>query len=62
MANGRAVISHVVINCFDFPKMLEYYTKTLGFQLSDHRQDRPQGDICFLTFDPRGRASPARAE
>lgn len=51
MANGRAAISHVVINCFDFPKMLEYYTKTLGFQLSDIGKIGA-GDICFLTFDP----------
>ncbi len=51
MANGRATISHVVINCFDFGKMVEYYTKTLGFYLSDIGT---VGDIelCFLTFDP----------
>ena len=51
MANGRATISHVVINCFDFRKMVEYYTKTLGFYLSDIGT---VGDIelCFLTFDP----------
>jgi catechol 2,3-dioxygenase len=51
MANGRAVISHVVINCFDFHKMVDYYTKTLGFFLSDIGQI---GDtnLCFLTFDP----------
>jgi catechol 2,3-dioxygenase len=51
MANGRAVISHVVINCFDFPKMLEHYTKTLGFQVSDIGRIGDT-DICFLTFDP----------
>jgi catechol 2,3-dioxygenase-like lactoylglutathione lyase family enzyme len=51
MANGRATISHVVINCFDFQKMLDYYTKTLGFQLSDIGKIG-EGDICFLTFDP----------
>jgi catechol 2,3-dioxygenase-like lactoylglutathione lyase family enzyme len=51
MANGRAIISHVVINCFDFPKMLEFYTKTLGFQLSDIGK-AGANDLCFLTFDP----------
>lgn len=51
MANGRAAISHVVINCFDFPKMLDFYTKTLGFHISDIGKAGPN-DICFLTFDP----------
>ena len=51
MANGRPMISHVVINCFDFDKMLEYYTTVLGFQISDNGKI---GDtqLCFLTFDP----------
>ena len=51
MANGRPAISHVVVNCFDFPKMLDYYTKTLGFYLSDIGNIGGT-DICFLTFDP----------
>ena len=51
MANGRATISHVVINCFDFGAMLTYYTKTLGFFLSDIGKIGGS-DICFLTFDP----------
>jgi catechol 2,3-dioxygenase len=51
MANGRPAISHVVINCFDFPKMVEYYTKTLGFYLSDIGTVGST-DLCFLTFDP----------
>jgi catechol 2,3-dioxygenase len=51
MAHGRAVISHVVINCFDFQKMLEHYTKKLGFQVSDIG-NIGGNDICFLTFDP----------
>ena len=51
MANGRAVISHVVINCFDFRKMVDYYTKTLGFFLSDIGSIG-ETDLCFLTFDP----------
>jgi len=51
MANGRAVISHVVINCFDFGRMVDYYTKTLGFYLSDIGQIG-ETQLCFLTFDP----------
>lgn len=51
MANGRPVISHAVINCFDFAKMLEHYTKILGFHLSDIGQIGG-GDIAFLTLDP----------
>jgi catechol 2,3-dioxygenase len=51
MANGRAAISHVVINCFDVQKMLEHYTKTLGFQISD-RGKIGATELCFLTFDP----------
>jgi len=51
MAHGRPVISHVVINCFDFPKMLEFYTKVLGFQLSDIGKIGGT-DLCFLTLDP----------
>jgi catechol 2,3-dioxygenase-like lactoylglutathione lyase family enzyme len=51
MAKGRAAISHVVINCFDFPKMLDFYTKILGFHISDSGKAGPN-DIAFLTFDP----------
>jgi catechol-2,3-dioxygenase len=51
MANGRPIISHVVINCFDFQRMLEHYTKTLGFFLSDIGRIGG-GDIAFLTLDP----------
>ncbi len=51
MAKDRPIISHVVINCFDFRKMLEYYTKILGFYLSDIGNIRGT-DLCFLTFDP----------
>jgi catechol 2,3-dioxygenase len=52
MAHGRPVISHVVISCFDFGAMLSYYTKTLGFHLSDIGKIG-DNEICFLTFDPR---------
>jgi catechol-2,3-dioxygenase len=51
MANGRAAISHAVIKCFDFPKMLDHYTNVFGFQVSDIGRIS-NNDICFLTFDP----------
>jgi catechol 2,3-dioxygenase len=52
MNDGRPVISHVVINCFEFAKMLAYYTGTLGLHVSDIGKIG-ENDICFLTFDPR---------
>lgn len=51
MAHGRAIISHVVISCFDFQAMVAYYTKTLGFYLSDIGKVN-ETELCFLTFDP----------
>ncbi len=51
MASDRPIISHVVISCFDFAMMVEYYTKTLGFYLSDIGTIGVT-DLCFLTFDP----------
>jgi catechol 2,3-dioxygenase len=51
-AGRRAVISHVAISCFDFQKMLTFYTKTLGFQLSDIGKIGQGCEIGFLTFDP----------
>jgi len=51
MQDGKARISHVVIFCFDFPKMLDFYTGVLGFHLSDKGEARGN-DICFLTLDP----------
>ena len=52
MANDRAAISHVVINCFDFRGMLAYYTGSLGFHLSDIGKIG-DNEIGFLTFDPQ---------
>jgi catechol 2,3-dioxygenase-like lactoylglutathione lyase family enzyme len=51
MSAGKATISHVVLFCYDFPKMLDFYTKVLGFHLSDIGRARGN-DICFLTLDP----------
>ncbi len=51
MKPGRARISHVVVFCYDFPRMLDFYTGVLGFHLSDIGKARGN-DICFLTLDP----------
>jgi catechol 2,3-dioxygenase-like lactoylglutathione lyase family enzyme len=51
MQSGKASISHVVVYCFDFRKMLDFYTNVLGFHLYDIGRARGN-DICFLTFDP----------
>jgi len=51
MTNSRPIISHVVISCFDFQAMVAYYTKTLGFFLSDIGKIN-ETELCFLTFDP----------
>ncbi|HEV8015921.1 MAG TPA: VOC family protein [Stellaceae bacterium] len=52
MASGRPIISHVVIACFDVAAMFDYYTKTLGFSVSDRGKIRDVTELCFLTFDP----------
>ena len=41
----------MAISCFDFSKMVDYYTKTLGFYLSDIGKIN-ETQLCFLTFDP----------
>lgn len=51
MASHRPIISHVVISCFDFRRMVAYYTRTLGFYVSDIGTIGTT-ELCFLTFDP----------
>ncbi|MGH8699360.1 MAG: VOC family protein, partial [Burkholderiales bacterium] len=51
MNRGQATISHVVLYCYDFKRMLDFYTGVLGFHLSDLGRARGN-DICFLTLDP----------
>ena len=51
MKQGRARISHVVLYCYDFPKMKEFYTNVLGFYLSDAGEARGN-QMCFMTLDP----------
>lgn len=45
-------ISHVGIFVKDMPPMVDFYTRFMGFAISD-RGPRPGGEIVFLTRDPR---------
>jgi catechol 2,3-dioxygenase-like lactoylglutathione lyase family enzyme len=51
MDKQSAYLSHIVIHCFDFDAMLEFYTKTLGFHLSDLGTARGN-QMAFITLDP----------
>lgn len=51
MKHGKATLSHVVLYCYDFHKMMDFYTDVLGFHLSDAGKAR-NNDICFMTLDP----------
>ena len=51
MPTPRSYLSHIVIQCFDFPKMVDFYTKVLKFHLSDIGEARGQ-QMAFLTLDP----------
>lgn len=51
MTETRSTISHVVLNCFDLDRMIDFFTGTLGFHLSDRGMARGNR-ICFLTLDP----------
>jgi hypothetical protein len=49
MDQDKAYLSHIVIFCFDFEKVLDFYTKKIGAHLSDI--GIAQGNrICFMTF------------
>ena len=50
MDHEKAYLSHIVIFCFDFEKMLDFYTKKIGMHLSDIGVARGNR-ICFMTFD-----------
>lgn len=51
MSTPKSYLSHIVIQCFDFPKMVDFYTNVLGFHLSDIGGARGQ-QMAFLTLDP----------
>jgi catechol 2,3-dioxygenase-like lactoylglutathione lyase family enzyme len=45
-------LSHVGIFVTDIQRMVDFYTRFLGFVVSD-RGPRPEGEIVFMTRDPR---------
>lgn len=54
MANGRKLsFSHMGLFVTDLPKMVDFYTRVLGFVVSD-RAVRPDGNqVAFMSLDPR---------
>lgn len=51
MPTPKSYLSHIVIQCFDFERMLDFYTRVLGFHASDVGEARGQR-MAFLTLDP----------
>jgi len=51
LKHGKATLSHVVLYCFDFDKMIDFYTSVLGFHLSDKGEARGS-QMCFMTLNP----------
>ena len=51
MPTPRAYLSHVVLQCFDLDAMLDFYTRIIGFHLSDIGEARGQR-MAFLSLDP----------
>jgi len=51
MPNPKSYLSHIVIQCFDFERMLNFYTGVLNFYASDVGEARGQR-MAFLTLDP----------
>ena len=46
-------ISHVSFHCFDLDAMVDFYTRVLGFRLTDRGKMRGDKDIAFLSGDAR---------
>jgi catechol-2,3-dioxygenase len=46
-----AELSHVVLHCHDLPRMLDFYTRVLGFYQSDRGEARGH-EMAFLSLDP----------
>lgn len=67
----KGAISHVILYCFDQPRMVRFYRDTLGFHQSDTGPARGQ-ELTFFTLDPAvdhhmfglcsGRTGPADAK
>src|SRR5262245_27931391 len=51
MPAPRAYLSHIVLQCFDFDTMVDFYTRVIGFHLSDIGEARGQR-MAFLSLDP----------
>jgi catechol 2,3-dioxygenase len=51
MTAPKSYLSHVVLQCFDFRRMVDFYTGPLGFHLSDIGVARGH-EMAFLTLDP----------
>ena|SRR5579872_171350 len=51
MPAPRAYLSHIVLQCFDFDAMVDFYTGIIGFHLSDIGEARGQR-MAFLSLDP----------
>jgi len=51
MPTPRAYLSHIVLQCFDFDAMVDFYTRVIGFHLSDIGEARGQR-MAFLSLDP----------
>ena len=47
---GKLWLSHVGFYVTDIDKMVDFYTRFLGFTISD-RGPRPDGEIVFMTRD-----------
>ena len=42
-------LGHIGLYCYDYPKMLDFYTRVLGFEVTDRMPDR---EACFLSARP----------
>jgi catechol 2,3-dioxygenase-like lactoylglutathione lyase family enzyme len=47
----KGALSHVILFCYDLPKMVRFYTETLGFHRSDEGPARGE-TLVFMTLDP----------
>jgi len=47
----RLQFSHLGITCFDVPKMEDFYTRIIGFTVTD-RGDLPGVNVVFMSLDP----------
>ena len=42
-------LGHIGLYCYDYPRMLDFYTRVLGFTVTDRMPDR---EACFLSARP----------